>query len=78
MVGLGVYVFVGGRVGTGVQVGGSSDNAVAWGINPVADIWGGGAGVRKIPQAEVRMITSESKKMVIDLNMVLQWVIFRI
>jgi hypothetical protein len=78
LVGLGVYVFVDRRVGTGVQVGGSSDNAVAWGINPVADSCGGGAGVRKIPQAEVRMITSESKKMVLDLNMVFQWLIFRI
>ena len=72
MVGLGVNVFVGGRVGTGVQVGGSSDNAVAWGGNAVADNCGGGAGVGNIPQAEVRMITSESKKTGIDLNMVLQ------
>ena len=72
LVGLGVYVFVGGMVGTGVQVGGSSDNAVAWGSSAVADSCGGGAGAGNIPQAAVRRITRERKKTVIDLNMVLQ------
>lgn len=72
LVGLGVYVEVGVNVGAVVQVGGSSDNAVAWGSSAVADSCGGGAGARKIPQAEVRRITRDSNKIVIDLNMVLQ------
>lgn len=71
-VGLGVWVNVGTRVGTVVQVGGRADIAVALMVEEVGEGWrGGGAEPGTSPQAVKRRIKKESNKMVIDLGIVL-------
>ncbi len=61
-VGLGGEVLDGVNVGASVQVGGSSDIAVALGTISVADNCGGGAGVLSRSQDEVKMINIDNKK----------------
>jgi hypothetical protein len=65
-VGLGGEVLDGVNVGSGVQVGGSSDIAVAFGTISVADNCGGGAGVLSRSHDEVKMITVDNKISKID------------
>ncbi len=60
-VGLGGEVLDGVNVGASVQVGGSSDIAVALGTISVADNCGGGAGVLSRSQDEVKMINIDNK-----------------
>jgi hypothetical protein len=59
-------VLDGVNVGSGVQVGGSSDIAVAFGTISVADNCGGGAGVLSRSHDEVKMITVDNKISKID------------
>jgi hypothetical protein len=67
-----VVVNVGTRVGDVVQVGGSSDIAVALMVDEVGEDWrGGGAELGTSPQAVLRRIKRESNKMVIDLDIFL-------
>ena len=71
-VGLGGKVAEGVKVGMGVQVGGSSDIAVARGRIAVADNWGCGAGGLSNQQDDVKRITSSNMVIRIFLFIVLQ------